>query len=51
MAKQVEGYCVKCKCKQPISSAKNVVMANGRAALKGKCPDCGTGMYRILGNS
>lgn len=51
MSKNVDGYCVKCKCKQPIASGKQVVMANGRAAYKGKCPDCGTGMYRILGNS
>jgi len=24
-------------------------MKNGRKAVKGNCPDCGTGMYRILG--
>ena len=47
----VVGYCVKCKCKQPISAGKKVTMANGRSAIKGKCPDCGTGMYRILGNA
>ena len=29
--------------------AKEVVMKNKRKALKGKCPACGTGMYRILG--
>jgi hypothetical protein len=47
----VVGYCVKCKCKQSISGGKTVTMANGRKAVKGKCPDCGTGMYRILGNA
>ncbi|MCH1612831.1 MAG: DUF5679 domain-containing protein [Flavobacteriales bacterium] len=26
-------------------------MKNGRKAMKGKCPSCGTGMFRILGKS
>ena len=47
--KQVTTYCVKCKTKREISEAKEVTMKNGRKALRGKCPDCGTGMYRILG--
>ena len=33
----------------PIEGAKEVSMKGGRRALKGKCPKCGTGMYRILG--
>jgi len=45
-----EAYCVKCKAKKEIKGAKEVTMKNGRKALKGNCPDCGTGMYRILGN-
>jgi len=44
-----EGYCVKCKKKQEIKDAEEVTMKNGRKAIKGKCPVCGTGMYRILG--
>ncbi len=48
-AKQLTGYCVKCKAKKDIGEAKEVTMKNGRRALKGKCLDCGTGMYRILG--
>lgn len=44
-----EGYCVKCKAKKEMKDAKEVTMKNGRKALKGACPDCGTGMYRILG--
>ena len=43
------GYCVKCKKKQEMAEAKEVVMKNGRKAIKGKCPVCGTGMFRILG--
>ena len=43
-----EGYCVKCKAKRKIADAQEVKMANGRPALKGKCPVCGTGMFKIL---
>ena len=44
-----DAYCVKCKKKQEMKEAKEVKMKNGRKAMKGKCPACGTGMYRILG--
>jgi len=44
-----QGYCVKCKAKQEIQGASEVVLKNGRRALKGKCPSCGTGMFKILG--
>jgi hypothetical protein len=29
---------------------QKVTMKNKRLAMKGKCPDCNTGMYKILGN-
>lgn len=45
----MEGYCVKCKKKQEIEGAKEVTMKNGKKAMKGKCPACGTGMFRITG--
>ncbi len=41
-------YCVKCKAKQEMADEKEVTMKNGRKAVKGKCPVCGTGMYSIL---
>ena len=44
-----KGYCVKCKASKEMAEAKEVTMKNGRKAMKGKCPDCSTGMYRILG--
>ena len=44
-----EGYCVKCKAKREMADASEVTMKNGRRAMKGKCPKCGTGMYKILG--
>ena len=43
-----EGYCVQCKAKREMSSAEEVYMKNGRKAIKGVCPKCGSGMYRIL---
>jgi Zn finger protein HypA/HybF involved in hydrogenase expression len=44
-----EGYCVKCKASKEIAEAVEVVMKNGRKATKGKCPVCGTVMFKILG--
>lgn len=44
----MEGYCVKCKSKREILNASEIVMKNKRKAVKGTCPTCGTGMFRIL---
>ncbi len=48
-ASQITAYCVKCKQKKNIVDAQQTTMKNGRKAMKGKCPDCGTGMFRIMG--
>jgi ribosomal protein S27E len=45
----LEGYCVKCKAKKPITEAVEEIMKNGRKAVKGKCPSCGAVMFKILG--
>ncbi|MCK4518950.1 MAG: hypothetical protein KAU12_02415 [Candidatus Omnitrophica bacterium] len=45
----MEAYCVKCKAKKEMQEAQEVTMKNGRTAMKGKCPDCGTSMFRIMG--
>jgi ribosomal protein S27E len=44
-----EGYCVKCKAKREIADGIEETMKNGRKAIKGKCPTCGTVMFKILG--
>jgi uncharacterized Zn finger protein (UPF0148 family) len=44
-----EGYCVKCKAKKEIANGVEETMKNGRKAIKGKCPTCGTVMFKILG--
>lgn len=46
----VEAYCVKCKAKREMKDPKENTMANGRKAMKGTCPKCGTGMFKIMGN-
>ncbi len=47
----MEAYCVKCRSKKEMVDAQEVEMKNGRKAMKGKCPDCGTSMFKILGKS
>lgn len=44
----MEAYCVKCKQKREMKDAQKVKMKNGRPAMKGRCPTCGTGLYRIM---
>ena len=46
-----EGYCVKCKAKKEIANGVEETMKNGRKAIKGKCPTCGTVMFKILGKT
>ncbi len=44
----MEAYCVKCKAKKEMQQMEEVTMKNGRKANKGKCPACGTSLFRIL---
>lgn len=54
MDNPIVAYCVKCKAKKEISEGQEVEMKGKgelvRKAIKGKCPDCGTTMFRIMGN-
>ena len=43
----VEAYCVKCRAKKEVVDPQQITMKNGKPATKGKCPDCGTSMFRI----
>ncbi len=45
----VQAYCVKCKMKSEMKDAKEVTMKNGKKAVTGTCPKCGTKMFRIGG--
>lgn len=49
--KKETGYCVKCRAKVEIKDAEEVtkkVKGNDRRFLKGKCPNCGTAVWRVL---
>ena len=43
----MEAYCVKCKQKREIAEPKAEFNALGTPVTRGKCPVCGTTMYRI----
>ena len=43
----VEGYCVKCRSKREIQDPQAEFNAAGAAVTRGKCPVCGTSVYRI----
>ena len=43
----VSGYCLKCKKSTEMADAQGVTMKNGKPATKGKCPTCGTTIYKI----
>src|SRR6266849_2193173 len=40
-------YCVKCKTSIEIKNPQNVTLKNGKPAIKGVCPNCGTSVFRI----
>ena len=43
----VQAYCVKCKAKREMKDAAAITLKNGKPAMKGKCPVCGTTIMRI----
>ena len=43
-----EGFCVKCRKKVIIQNPEVVTLKNGRKAVKGTCPNCGTAVYRFI---
>jgi predicted nucleic acid-binding Zn-ribbon protein len=44
--KRMEAYCVKCREKREMVDGQEVVMKNGKKAMQGKCPTCGTKLFR-----
>ncbi|MBT8251585.1 MAG: hypothetical protein KJO99_01960 [Nitrosopumilus sp.] len=45
--RMVQAYCVKCRAKRDIKDPKETKLKNGRPAVKGTCPTCGTNVFRI----
>ena len=48
---KMQGYCVKCRAEREMKDAKSTTMKNGKPAIRGVCPVCGTEMFRIIGAS
>jgi len=44
----MEAYCMKCRTKREMRNEQRVTLKNGRPAVQGVCPVCGTKMVRIL---
>jgi len=44
-----EAYCVKCKKKVQMKDGSETKTKKGTRMMKGKCPECGTTVCRILG--
>ena len=40
-------YCMKCRQKRDIREPRSVILKNGRPAIQGVCPVCGTKVFRI----
>jgi restriction endonuclease Mrr len=43
----VQSYCVKCKARQEMNNPREITMKNGKPAVQGLCPVCGTKMFKI----
>jgi len=43
----MQAYCVKCRGMREIKDPKPVTLKNGRPAVQGLCPRCGTKVFRI----
>jgi hypothetical protein len=43
----MQAYCLKCRTQREMSDPQEITMKNGKPATQGKCPVCGTKMYRI----
>jgi len=45
----VEGYCIKCRCKQEMKNLKACKSKKGTPMIKGVCTSCGTKMCKMGG--
>jgi len=45
----MQAYCMKCRVKREMKDPEAITMKNGKKAVQGKCPVCGTNMFRIGG--
>ena len=45
--RRIQAYCLKCRAKRVMKNVQDVTLKNGRPAVQGVCPKCGTKMFRI----
>jgi RNase P subunit RPR2 len=43
----MQAYCMKCRKKVEVNNPQAVTLKNGRPAIQGTCPSCGTKVFRI----
>jgi len=43
----MQEYCVKCRATREMKDTKAITTKNGRPAIQGVCPACGTRMFKI----
>jgi hypothetical protein len=48
IAPSVEGYCMKERKKVTIANPEPASSKDGRAAVRGTCPDCGSKIFRFV---
>jgi predicted GH43/DUF377 family glycosyl hydrolase len=46
--KQIKAYCVKCRAEREMKDPAAITLKNGRPAIQGICPKCGSRMFRIV---
>lgn len=46
MTEELTAYCLKCKTFRPIQAPQAEWAANGTPATRGRCPECGTNLYK-----
>ncbi len=44
----MEAYCFKCRGKREIEAPERVTLKNGNPAMTGRCPSCGTKVFRMV---
>lgn len=44
---EMKAYCMKCRDSREIKDPEQITMKNGTPATQGKCPTCGTKVFRI----
>ena len=47
MSEDVQGYCCRCRQRQPINNATQTRLKNGLPATTGTCAVCGVSVFKI----